>query len=56
MSLEYKLQYAERGDRPDGEHLVPLGVTRIVRDGSDVTIVATRRAAQTLAKEGSRAR
>ena len=57
--LEHKLQYAERGDVPDGEHLVPFGVARIVREGSDVTIVATQRmvgvasrAAETLAKEG----
>jgi acetoin:2,6-dichlorophenolindophenol oxidoreductase subunit beta len=57
--LEHKFQYAERGDVPDGEHIVPLGVARIVREGTDVTIVATQRmviaaskAAETLAKEG----
>lgn len=57
--LEHKLQYAERGEVPDGEHIIPLGVARIVREGSDATIVATQRmvgvaarAAEALAKEG----
>ena len=57
--LEHKLQYAERGEVPDSEHLVPLGVARTVREGSDVTIVAAQRmvgvatrAAETLATEG----
>lgn len=35
-----------RGDVPDGEHLVPLGQSRIARDGSDVTIVAWSAAVQ----------
>jgi acetoin:2,6-dichlorophenolindophenol oxidoreductase subunit beta len=57
--LEHKVQYAEKGEVPDGEHLVPFGVASIVRPGSDVTIVATQRmvavavsAAEELAKEG----
>jgi acetoin:2,6-dichlorophenolindophenol oxidoreductase subunit beta len=58
MFLEHKVQYAEKGEVPDGEHLVPFGVAKIVREGSDVTIVATQRmvavalkAAEELAKE-----
>jgi len=57
--LEHKLQYTEKGDVPDGEHLIPFGVARIVRDGNDVTILATQRmievalnAAETLDSEG----
>ncbi len=57
--LEHKYQYAEKGEVPDGEHIVPFGVASIVREGTDITIVATQRmvvvakkAAETLAKEG----
>lgn len=57
--LEHKFQYAERGEVPDGEHIVPFGVAKTVREGTDVTIVATQRmvhvaskAAATLEKEG----
>src|SRR5258707_8981846 len=41
--LEHKFQYTDKGEVPDGEHLVPFGVANIVREGSDVTIVATQR-------------
>jgi pyruvate dehydrogenase E1 component beta subunit len=37
---EHKSLFATKGDVPDGEHVVPLGQAAIVRDGSDVTIVA----------------
>jgi len=58
--LEPKRIYrAVKGDVPDGEHLVPLGVARIVRAGRDVTLVAwgamvreAERAAEELAGEG----
>jgi pyruvate dehydrogenase E1 component beta subunit len=30
----------EHGDVPEGEHVVPLGQANVVREGSDVTIVA----------------
>jgi len=30
-----------RGDVPDGDHTVPLGLARVVREGRDLTIVAT---------------
>lgn len=43
MFLEHKLQYAEKGDVPEDEHLVPFGEARIVREGSDVTVIATQR-------------
>jgi pyruvate/2-oxoglutarate/acetoin dehydrogenase E1 component len=39
--LEPKLHYRTmRGEVPEGEHVVPLGEARVVRDGSDVTLVA----------------
>ena len=39
--LEPKLVYrTERGDVPEGEHVVPLGKARLVREGTDVTLVA----------------
>ncbi len=49
----------EHGDVPEGEHLVPLGEAAVVREGSDVTIVAigwlvgkALAAAEQLAAEG----
>ncbi len=57
--LEHKNQYAEKGEVPDGEHIIPFGVANIVREGKDVTIIATQKmvavamsAAEELAKEG----
>ncbi len=57
--LEHKAQYAEKGEIPDGEYLVPFGVANVVREGTDVTIVAVQRmvgvamkAAQELEKQG----
>ncbi|TML90665.1 MAG: alpha-ketoacid dehydrogenase subunit beta [Actinobacteria bacterium] len=39
--LEPKLIYrTERGEVPEGEHVVPLGRARVVREGDDLTIVA----------------
>ncbi len=57
--LEHKFQYAEKGEVPDGEHLVPFGVANVLRQGTDVTLVAVQRmvtvalsAADELGKEG----
>ena len=39
--FEPKLVYrTERGEVPEGEHVVPLGKARLVREGSDLTLVA----------------
>jgi pyruvate/2-oxoglutarate/acetoin dehydrogenase E1 component len=59
--LEPKLIYrAEKGDVPEGEHLVPLGEARVTREGEDVTLVAygamvplVERAAEALNGEAS---
>ena len=58
MFFEQKSLYAVKGNVPDGEHVEPLGVARVVRDGDDVTIAALAamvpralKAADTLADE-----
>lgn len=39
--LEHKGQYTDKGEVPDhADHVVPLGVANVLREGSDVTIVA----------------
>ncbi len=57
--IEHKALYFTRGPVPDGEHLVPFGQARVVREGRDVTVVAFSRqvltaleAAEAAAKDG----
>ena len=57
--LEHKMLYAKKGNVPDGEYLIPLGVADIKRAGINLTLVAFGRmvdvalaAARTLDKEG----
>jgi len=57
--IESEVLYGTRGEVPEGEYLVPLGVGEVKRPGKDVTIVAHSRmvlvaleAAATLEKEG----
>jgi len=58
--LEHKGQYTDRGEVPDhSNHIIPLGQANIVREGTDITIVATQNmikvakaAAESLANEG----
>ena len=40
LFLEHKLQYAEKGEVPEEEYTIPIGVADVVREGSDVTIIA----------------
>jgi pyruvate dehydrogenase E1 component beta subunit len=40
LFFEQKSLYATKGEVPDGEHVVELGKANVVREGSDVTIVA----------------
>lgn len=58
LFFEQKSLYAIKGDVPEEEHVVPLGEARIVRSGTDVTIVAlaamvprAEKAADTLQQE-----
>jgi acetoin:2,6-dichlorophenolindophenol oxidoreductase subunit beta len=39
--IEDKMDYAVKGEVPEGEYVIPLGVADVKRAGSDVTIVAT---------------
>ncbi len=57
--IESKLLYGQRGEVPEGEHLVPLGEATVRREGEHVTLVAYSRmvgealqAAEALAKHG----
>ncbi len=57
--LEHKMLYAKKGEVPEGEYLLPLGVADIKHQGNNLTVVAYGRmvdvsmaAARTLEKEG----
>ncbi len=39
--IEHRGLYSARAPVPDGDHLVPIGKALVVRNGSDLTIVAT---------------
>jgi len=39
--IEDKMDYAVKGEVPDGEYTIPFGVADVKREGEDVTIVAT---------------
>ena len=41
MFLEHKLLYRTSGPVPEGAYHTPLGVAEVVREGKDLTIVAT---------------
>jgi pyruvate dehydrogenase E1 component beta subunit len=58
LFFEQKSLYATKGEVPDGEHIVPLGKANVLREGSDVTLVAlaamvprAMKAAETLQSE-----
>lgn len=57
--MESEQMYGDKGEVPEGEYTIPLGVAEIKREGTDVTIVSfgkiikeTYKAADELAKEG----
>lgn len=59
LFVENVLLYNDRGEVPDGEHLVPIGVADVKRQGEDITIVSysrmvhmALRAAEALAEDG----
>jgi pyruvate dehydrogenase E1 component beta subunit len=41
--LEHKLLYAEKGEVPEGEHLIPLGQAETKREGTQVSILTWSR-------------
>jgi pyruvate dehydrogenase E1 component beta subunit len=56
--MESEQMYGDKGEVPDGEYIIPLGVAEIKREGTDVTIVSFGKiikeayaAAEELAKE-----
>src|SRR5690554_7468121 len=59
--MESELMYSDRGEVPEGEYLLPLGVAEIKRKGKDVTLISFGKmmkvafqAADQLAKENNR--
>ncbi len=59
LFIEHATLYQARGEVPEGEHLEPIGVSKVQRPGRDVTIVtyskmlqASLLAAERLAQEG----
>jgi pyruvate dehydrogenase E1 component beta subunit len=40
MFFEHKALFGKKGEVPEGEHRIPFGHARMVREGGDVTIVA----------------
>ena len=38
--FEHKYLLSSKGDVPEGEYLVPLGKSAVVREGSDITVIA----------------
>jgi pyruvate dehydrogenase E1 component beta subunit len=57
--MESEVMYGEKGEVPEGEYLIPIGVADIKKEGSDVTIVSFGKilkvalaAAELAAKEG----
>jgi pyruvate dehydrogenase E1 component beta subunit len=57
--LESEKMYGDKGEIPDGEYIIPIGVADIKRPGNDVTIVSfgkiikeVHKAAEELEKEG----
>ena len=57
--MESEMMYGEKGEVPEGEYLIPIGVADVRKEGTDVTIVSfgkifkvAKAAADELAKEG----
>jgi pyruvate dehydrogenase E1 component beta subunit len=38
--MESEQMYGDKGEVPDGEYTIPIGVADIKREGTDVTIVS----------------
>jgi pyruvate dehydrogenase E1 component beta subunit len=62
LFIEHATMYQTRGEVPDGEYIIPIGKSKVQREGKDVTIVTyskglelSMKAAEELAKEGIQA-
>jgi pyruvate dehydrogenase E1 component beta subunit len=60
--MESEVMYADKGEIPDGEYLIPIGQAHVEREGTDVTILSfgkmmkvAHEAASDLAKNGTNA-
>jgi pyruvate dehydrogenase E1 component beta subunit len=59
LYFEHKVLFPMKGEVPEGDHLTPIGKAKVVREGSDVTLVSYSKtmtlcieAVDTLEKEG----
>jgi pyruvate dehydrogenase E1 component beta subunit len=59
LFMESEQMYGDKGEVPEGEYIIPIGVADVVKEGKDVTIVSfgkmmkiVNAAAEELAKEG----
>ena len=59
LFIEHATMYQTRGEVPDGEYIIPIGKSKIQREGKDVTVVTyskglelSMKAADELAREG----
>jgi pyruvate dehydrogenase E1 component beta subunit len=57
--IEHKMEYNQLYEIPEGEYTIPLGKANVLREGSDITVIATSnlalkavKVADELAKEG----
>ena len=57
--MESEQMYGDKGEVPEGEYTIPLGVAEVIRNGSDVTVVSfgkilkeAVKAADTLSAQG----
>jgi len=60
--IEHKMEYNKQYEIPEGEYTIPFGKANVLREGSDITVIATSnlalkavKAADELAKEGIKA-
>ncbi len=54
MYVEHSLLYGMKGDIPDEEYSIPLGVADVKREGSDVTVISYSRMVQVALKAAVR--
>ena len=59
LFIEHKMEYNQSYEIPEGEYTIPFGQANILREGKDITVIATSnlalkavKAAEELAKEG----